>query len=181
MSQNDNTVVVEQQTTHTPPTPEMTAAANKIATRYMWYCAGVGLVPIPIVDFVGITALQIKLVHELAKHYKQDFNKEIARSIISTMLAGVTTGSLASGTAHLLRQVPLIGGILGFTTISLYAMGTTYAIGKIFIQHFESGGTLLTFNPQKLQTHFNEMYTEGRAVASDMIKSKKTTTTTTTA
>ena len=25
--------------------------------------------------------------------------------------------------------------------------GATYAIGKAFIQHFESGGTLLDFNP----------------------------------
>ncbi len=25
--------------------------------------------------------------------------------------------------------------------------GATYAIGKAFVQHFESGGTLLDFNP----------------------------------
>lgn len=174
MSQNDNTAVETQpKTATTAPTPEMTANAQKIATRYMWYCAGVGLVPIPIIDFVGITALQIKLVHDLAKNYKQDFNKEIARSIISTMVAGVTTGGLASGTSYLLRQIPLIGGILGFTTISLYSMGTTYAIGKVFTQHFESGGTLLTFNPEKLKAYFSSMYAEGRDVANDMLKNKK--------
>lgn len=152
-----------------------TAEANKIVTRYMWYSGGVGLIPVPVVDYVGITALQIKVVDELAKTYGLPFNKEIARSIVSTLLAGAATGSLASGTASLLRSIPIVGGILGFTTISLYAMATTYAIGHIFIQHFEAGGTLLTFNPEKMKAYFDELYTNGREVANSMMKNKPST------
>lgn len=150
-----------------------TAEAKNLVNRYMWYSGGVGLIPVPMVDFVGVTALQIKLVHDLADVYNLPFNKEIARSILATLLAGTTTGALASGTAQFLRSVPVIGGILGFTTIGAYAMGTTYAIGHIFIQHFEAGGTLLTFNPEKMKAYFDELYTSGREVANSMMKGKK--------
>lgn len=150
-----------------------TQEAKDLVKRYMWYSGGVGLIPVPMVDVVGVTALQIKLVHDLADMYNLPFNKEIARSIIATMLAGATTGALASGTAQFFRSVPVIGGILGFSTIGLYAMGTTYAIGHIFIQHFEAGGTLLTFQPAKMKTYFDELYTNGREVANSMMKGKK--------
>jgi uncharacterized protein (DUF697 family) len=149
-----------------------TEEAKKLVTRFMWYSGGVGIIPMPIVDFVGVTALQLKVVHDLAKIYGLPFNKEIARAIISTMLAGVTTGALASGTASFLRSIPLVGGILGFATIGLYAMATTYAIGHIFIQHFETGGTLLTFKPEKMRAHFEELYNNGKEIASSMMNDK---------
>ena len=150
-----------------------TEEAKKLVNRYMWYSGGVGLIPIPMVDFIGVSALQIKLVNDLAKMYNLPFNKEIARSIIATMLAGTATGALASGTAQFLRSVPVIGGILGFSTIGAYSLATTYAIGHIFIQHFEAGGTLLTFKPEAMKAYFDELYTSGREVANSMMKGKK--------
>lgn len=150
-----------------------TEEAKKLVNRYMWYSGGIGLIPVPMVDFVGVTALQIKLVNDLAVMYNLPFNKEIARAIIATLLAGATTGTLASGTAQFLRSVPVIGGILGFTTIGAYAMGTTYAIGHVFIQHFEAGGTLLTFKPEAMKAYFDELYSSGREVANSMMKGKK--------
>ena len=150
-----------------------TEEAKKLVNRYMWYSGGVGLIPIPMVDFIGVSALQIKLVNDLAKMYNLPFNKEIARSIIATMLAGTATGALASGTAQFLRSVPVIGGILGFSTIGAYYLATTYAIGHIFIQHFEAGGTLLTFKPEAMKAYFDELYTSGREVANSMMKGKK--------
>ena len=150
-----------------------TQDAKKLVERYMWYSGGVGLIPVPVVDVVGVGALQIKMVHDLAAMYNLPFNKEIARSIIATLLAGTTTGALASGTAQFLRSVPLIGGILGFSTIGAYSLATTYAIGRIFIQHFEAGGTLLSFNPESMKVYFDELYASGREVANSMMKGKR--------
>jgi hypothetical protein len=50
--------------------------------------------------------------------------------------------------------------------------GATYAIGKAFIQHFESGGTLLDFNPPdyrefvKAQKEMWESRAKGRSASS---------------
>jgi uncharacterized protein (DUF697 family) len=51
------------------------------------------------------------------------------------------------GATSMLKSVPIIGTIVGAFVMPLLSAGATYAIGKAFIQHFESGGTLLDFNP----------------------------------
>ena len=48
--------------------------------------------------------------------------------------------------------------------------GATFAIGKAFIQHFESGGTLLDFNPPDYREFVKaqkEMWESRRAKRSD--------------
>ena len=35
-----------------------------------------------------------------------------------------------------------------------FAAAVTWAMGRIFIQHFETGGTLLDFDADKMREHF---------------------------
>ena len=51
------------------------------------------------------------------------------------------------GAASVLKSVPVLGTIAASCVMPALSAGATYAIGKAFIQHFESGGTLLDFNP----------------------------------
>ena len=51
------------------------------------------------------------------------------------------------GAASVLKAVPIFGTIVGAFVMPVLSAGATYAIGKAFIQHFASGGTLLDFNP----------------------------------
>jgi len=46
-----------------------------------------------------------------------------------------------------LKAVPVVGTITAGFVMPVLSSGATFAIGKAFIQHFESGGTLLDFNP----------------------------------
>ncbi len=39
-------------------------------------------------------------------------------------------------------------------TVPTFAAASTYAVGKIFVQHFESGGTVLSFNPDKVRDYY---------------------------
>ena len=39
-----------------------------------------------------------------------------------------------------------VGTVIGALTMPVVSAGATYVIGKVFIQHFASGGTLLDFN-----------------------------------
>jgi hypothetical protein len=45
------------------------------------------------------------------------------------------------------KGVPVVGTTIGALTMPALSIGATYIIGKVFIQHFASGGTLLDFNP----------------------------------
>ena len=40
-----------------------------------------------------------------------------------------------------------MGTAIGALTMPVFSAAATYIIGKVFIQHFASGGTLLDFNP----------------------------------
>jgi len=47
----------------------------------------------------------------------------------------------------MLKFVPVVGTLTAAFVMPALSAGATYAIGKAFIQHFASGGTLLDFNP----------------------------------
>ena len=51
------------------------------------------------------------------------------------------------GAASALKAVPIVNLLVAGFVMPVLSAGATYAIGKAFIQHFESGGTLLDFNP----------------------------------
>ena len=62
--------------------------------------------------------------------------------------------STAMALASLAKAVPGLGTATGMISVSLLGGATTYAIGSVFVQHFESGGTLLDFEPQKMRAYF---------------------------
>ena len=51
------------------------------------------------------------------------------------------------GVSSALKGIPGIGTVISAFTMPVFSAGATYVIGKVFIQHFASGGTLLDFNP----------------------------------
>jgi uncharacterized protein (DUF697 family) len=51
------------------------------------------------------------------------------------------------GAASALKAIPVINILAAGFVMPVLSAGATFAIGKAFIQHFESGGTLLDFNP----------------------------------
>ena len=50
------------------------------------------------------------------------------------------------GAASMLKGIPILGTLASGFAMPVLASGATFAIGKAFIQHFASGGTLLDFH-----------------------------------
>lgn len=150
-------------------------AANAIVKRNMWYAAGFGIVPIPFVEIVGTGAMQLKMVANLCKEYETPFSQELGRGIIATLLGTLSAVGISAGAASLLKGIPLIGGLLSGASFAITGGAATYAVGKIFIQHFEAGGTMLTFNPEKMKAYFKTLFDEGKQVAQNMAKEAKAT------
>src|SRR5271169_5928031 len=44
----------------------------------------------------------------------------------------------------------------------------TYAVGKVFVQHFASGDTFLDFDPKTVREYFARRFEEGKLVVSKM-------------
>ncbi len=143
-----------------------TEEANAIVKKGLLWSMGLGLVPVPIFDVVAVTAVQLKMVKNLADHYDVKFSQNGGKTIIASLLGGVGgTGVVYGGGASLFKAIPFVGPLAGGLSCSVMAGATTYAIGKVFIMHFETGGTFLNFNPEKMKAYFAEQYAEGKVEA----------------
>ena len=66
----------------------------------------------------------------------------------------MVSATTATPIASLVKVVPIIGQVAGFIGGAVMFCATSYAIGKVFIEHFESGGTFLDFDPENMKAHF---------------------------
>lgn len=137
-------------------TPEMTpaernAAAERMIDHYTLWSGAAGLVPIPLADIVAVGGVQVQMLRKLSELYGVPFSDNMGKSVIASLVGSLLPASAATTTAmgitSALKLIPGVGTIIAAVTMPAYSAGATYLIGKVFAQHFASGGTLLDFNP----------------------------------
>jgi uncharacterized protein (DUF697 family) len=140
-----------------------TAEANALVRKYMnWSFVG-GIVPVPLVDVAAVSGVQLKMLYELSKLYGIPFKAHIAKPLIGSLLGSVGSSAAAGGVLALgIKSVPIVGTMLGLLTMPALSLAATYAVGRVFIAHFESGGTLLDFDPDKMRAHFRAEFEAAR-------------------
>lgn len=121
---------------------DINAQANEIVKEYVVYSMGTGFVPVPVVDLIGLVGLQIKMVHSLSKLYNVPFSEKRVKSILYSLLGGILPVAGVGLLASVVKFIPIIGQVAGSASMASLAGASTYAIGKIFINHFEEGGNL---------------------------------------
>lgn len=143
-----------------------------IIRRRLYASLALGLAPLPVVDILGLTAIQIDLVRALAKKYEVPFKKNVAKSIISALVGSVLPVGAAPLFASMIKLVPYIGLTTGAVSVSILGGASTYAVGKVFNRHFATGGTLLDVDAGKLKDGFKDQYEKGRSYVSSLRKKK---------
>ncbi|MCB9797028.1 MAG: DUF697 domain-containing protein [Alphaproteobacteria bacterium] len=147
-----------------PPSAE---GANNIVLRHVLFAAGVGLVPLPLADLAALVAANLKMLRDLANHYGVEFREEMAKSAVASLLAAAGVPALLVPAASLLKVIPGVGALVGGLTVPALAGGLTYATGRVFIRHFESGGTFLDFNADRFKSMFKKEMKEGQEKAKE--------------
>jgi uncharacterized protein (DUF697 family) len=133
---------------------------------------GVGLIPLPLVDLVALTGIQVNMLRKLAKSYDIPFFQDKVKNILASLIGGGLPVTLSGVFASLLKSVPIVGQTTGALAMTILAGATTYAVGKVFIQHFESGGTFLNFNPDSVRQYYEAMFKEGQSITENLKKEK---------
>lgn len=145
---------------------DLTSRANKTVKIHSVISGAMGVIPIPPLGVAMIIANNLKMLHKLSTIYGVAYHKDIGKAAISSFLVGCGTFSISGRIIWGLSTVaPIAVSIIGVVTIPIFATSATYAIGKLFIQHFESGGTFLTFDPDKVRGHYAELFKEGNELA----------------
>jgi uncharacterized protein (DUF697 family) len=150
--------------------------AHKVIMQNVVWAIGGGALPLPLIDMIAITVVNVKMLKELSTVYEVPFQEDQVKSILSALLAGLGAPMIGmAATVSLAKAVPVFGMISALLTVPSLSAAFTYAVGKIFVQHFASGGTFLDFDPKKVREHFARQFEEGKLV-STKIKPETATT-----
>jgi uncharacterized protein (DUF697 family) len=136
---------------------EKDKAGLRIVRRYTTVSFVAGFIPIPFVDLAAITASQLAMLSEIAGIYETGkvANKERLRIVVSSVLGSVVPQGLTVGFAgSAIKALPVIGTAAGMVLMPALSSAVTFALGRAFISHFESGGTVLDLDPEKLKEYY---------------------------
>ncbi len=126
---------------------ERRAAADKIVDRFSWYSGAAGLIPVPGLDLATVGGVQIQMLRRLSRIYGVPFSVNRGKALIAALAGALLPATSGMGAASLVKGVPIAGSLVAVVAMPTLSAGATYAIGKAFIEHFASGGTLLDFSP----------------------------------
>lgn len=146
--------------------------ADSIIKNHMIWSMGAGFIPVPIADLFAVSAIQLDMIRQMCKLYDVDFKQTEGKALITAL----TGSGLARLGARAVKFIPGVGSILGGVTMAVLSGASTYALGEVFKKHFETGGTFLDFDPQRLKNYYNEKFEKGKEVAEEMRKKQETAT-----
>lgn len=140
----------------TSVSPELTRdqKAMALVNSYVPWSAGAGMLPMPGVDMLALTALELRMLAKLSELYGVTFMENGVKNIVASLFATVISTNMGASLGSFLKLVPLVGPIASIAAMPGLYSAATYAIGRVFVTHFEAGGTFLDFDPRKMRAHF---------------------------
>jgi uncharacterized protein (DUF697 family) len=142
-------------------------AAERIIKHNVLWSAGAGVIPVPLLDAAATAAVQIRMLKQLADLYEVPFREDRIKNVCSGLVGGLGA-PVVGGTLGVsaLKFVPVFGPIVALLAMPASSAAFTYAVGKVFVQHFASGGTFLDFDPKTVREYFTKQFEEGKLVVS---------------
>lgn len=136
-------------------------SADEVINLHVGFAMAAGAIPLPIVDVVAVTAIQLDMLTKLAQIYNVPFDGERGKALVGA-LTGSTLGSvIGRAGASAIKGVPGIGTVLGVGSQVVLAGASTFAVGKVFQHHFKNNGNLFQFNLDELKKNFEEFFKQG--------------------
>src|SRR3954470_22382123 len=148
----------------------MSDAAEQVIKQHVIWSCGAGLVPVPIVDFVAVTAIQLDLIRQLCTLHGVSYEEGNGK----VWIGALTGGAIARIGASAIKAIPGIGSLIGGLSMSIASGASTYAVGKVINRHFENGGTMSNFDVDQAKKGYESEYEEGKRVAKKASENKGT-------
>jgi uncharacterized protein (DUF697 family) len=144
--------------------------AGMVVKDYVTYSMGAGLIPVPVVDLLGLIGIQVKMVHSLSKLYDVPFSEKRVKSLLYSMLGGVAPVVGVGLLSSIVKLVPIVGQAAGSLSMAVLAGGSTYAVGNYFVKHFEEDGSLEDVNVEDAKEDIKSNLNDAKAKAEDIKK-----------
>lgn len=141
--------------------------AQGIIKGHMIGAMSVGMIPIPIIDGIALTDIQWNLICKLADHYGVPIQGAYKTMLISA-IGGSLPVLLAGLGCSVLKLIPGFGQVAGTAALANLGAAFTYATGKVFMEHFESGGTMGNFRAKAFRQQFRLEFRRGQHAAEQL-------------
>jgi uncharacterized protein (DUF697 family) len=143
--------------------------AEKILKEHVLWSLGAGLLPIPVIDVIAVSFVQLDMLKQLCRLYEKSFSESEGKATLSAL----TGGTLARLGATMLKALPGIGTIIGGVSMSIMSGASTYAVARVAIRHFESGGAFFDFDLDAAKKVYDEEFEKGKEYASTLEEERK--------
>ncbi|MBL8922474.1 MAG: SHOCT domain-containing protein [Myxococcaceae bacterium] len=145
------------------------ATADHVIRQHVYWSIGAGLVPVPIADFVAVTAVQLDLIRQLCTIYGVSYEEGTGK----VWVGALTGGAVARLGASAIKAIPGIGTLLGGVSMSIASGASTYAVGQVVKAHLASGGTMANLNVEAAKSKYANEYEKGKDVAKQASENKE--------
>lgn len=149
--------------------------ADNIIEKHVIVAMGAALVPLPLIfDMAAVIGIQVNMIASMARAYKFPVpQKLVVWKVLASVVGGVGPAYLSLRFADLIKGLPLLGQAVYISALSISGGASVYAVGKLFQEHFESGGTFLSKDNPTVRRFFKAKHKEGLKLVPIMMKRAK--------
>ncbi len=138
-----------------------------IRSHALWSMGAGALIPLPFIDSIGVAAVQLDMVRQMAKVYNVDFEDTKFKAIVSAILG---TFLARAGAKSIIKLIPIAGSYIGGAAMGIMAGASTFTLGELFKSHFENGGTMLDVDIDRMKRQFAEKFEKNKEVVKKIKK-----------
>ena len=143
--------------------------AERIIKEHIIWAIGAGLVPLPLLDIAAVTGIQLDMLKQISTNYGVSYSESEGKVWLSAL-----TGSVfAKLAANAVKLIPGIGSVIGGISMAVISGGSTYALGQVVVNHFESGGTFDDLDVTRARRVYEEEFERGKAFAAKLAEEQK--------
>lgn len=146
------------------------AESQKIIIKWSKISLATIVLPNSILEYAAISGIQLKMLHEMSKSYGIPFKADAVKVIIGSILGGSVAYFLSDIYSGVVKQIPVIGKPISFISEPAMAYITTYAVGYVFLEHFENNGDFQNIEIEHIKRTINTKISEKYK---EMIKGNK--------
>jgi uncharacterized protein (DUF697 family) len=160
-----------------PNSLEQRFKAESLIKNHVMAAGALSVVPLPLLDIAAITVVQLRMIQKLAAMYGKAFSESPVKNTIAGLAGGVVGHGAGVFTAlSLAKVVPGLGWVFGMVSMPVVVGAATYAIGRVYLRHFEEGGSIYDITVDNVKGYYNEQLEKGKQVAEAARGRKRTET-----
>lgn len=140
--------------------------AENMIKDYIIASVAASIVPVPLFDIAAVAGVQLRMIQKLSELYGKSFSEKAGRNILASMVGGLAGYGVGITVAvSLTKLIPGVGWMAGMVSLPVVAGASTYAIGSVFVKHYEQGGDIFDLSTEAMRTFYKQQFEKGKALA----------------